>query len=171
VRFKTHTIIESALQYRPKRNQGIRGQWYALWKSRNEDVHRKDLASKVAAAKHEVTRRLREIYALKNHIEPSARALLCADLQTHLEQPTWVIQNWLAMYGGSYFTASAKTVATRAIQGVPSPIQYKAPGGCLCLYVGRAHLRVVSNRMSRVFPKPGHHHERQYVKLICSFYL
>jgi hypothetical protein len=23
--------------------------------------------------------------------------------------------------------------------------------------VGRAHLRVVSNRMSRVFPKPGHH--------------
>ena len=94
--------------------------WYELWKLRNEDVHGKDMASKAVAEKREVKRRLVEIYAMKNHIEPSAQALLCADIRTHLEQPTWVIQNWLTMYGSSYFKASAKKVTTLAIRGVPS---------------------------------------------------
>jgi hypothetical protein len=78
------------------------------------------MASKAVAEKREVKRRLVEIYAMKNHIEPSAQALLCADIRTHLEQPTWVIQNWLTMYGSSYFKASAKKVTTLAIRGVPS---------------------------------------------------
>jgi hypothetical protein len=93
--------------------------WQELWKRRNEDVHRKGMASKAAAEKRDVKRQLLEIYALKNHIEPSARALLCCDLPTHLEQPTWVIQNWLKMCGSYYVRASAKKVTTVAIQGVP----------------------------------------------------
>ena len=72
----------------------------------------------------EVKRQLIEIYAMKNQIEPSARGLLCTDIRTHLEQPTWVIQNWLTMYGGSYFTASAKRVTQLAIRGVPSIRNY-----------------------------------------------
>ena len=84
--------------------------WYELWKMRNEDVHGKDMATKATAEKREVKRRLMEIYALKNKMEPSARALLCADIRIHLEQPTWVIKNWLSMYGGSFFNASAKKV-------------------------------------------------------------
>ena len=75
----------------------------------------------------DVTRSLTEIYALKNYIEQSARALLCADIRTHLEQLTWVIQNWLTIHGSSYFQASAKKVTTRAIQGVPSIRQYFHP--------------------------------------------
>ena len=94
--------------------------WHELWKIRNADVHGKDLVGKAAAEKREVTRKLKAIYALKNHVEPSARALLCADIRLHLEQPTWVIQNWLTMYGGSYFATSAKKVTTLAIRGVPS---------------------------------------------------
>ena len=98
--------------------------WYDLWKMRNEDVHGKDMASKALAEKREVKRQLEEIYEMKNHIEPSAQALLCADIRTHLEQPTWAIQNWLAMYGGSYFAASAKRVKKLAIRGVPSIRNY-----------------------------------------------
>ena len=90
--------------------------WYELWKMRNSDVHRQDMAGKAAAAKRNVTRRLMEIYALKNSIEPRARALLCADIRTHLEHPTWIIQNWLTIYGSSYFQASAKKVTTRQNQ-------------------------------------------------------
>ena len=97
---------------------------YKLWKMRNEDVHGKDMTSKALAEKREDKRQLEEIYEMKNHIEPSAQALLCADIQTHLEQPTWAIQNWLAMYGGSYFAASAKRVKKFAIRGVPSIRNY-----------------------------------------------
>ena len=94
--------------------------WHILWKSRNEDVHGKDLASKALAEKQEVKRRLVEIYSIQNQLQPSVRALLCDDIRTHLEQPTWVIQNWLTMYSGSYFVASAKRVTKLAIRGVPS---------------------------------------------------
>ena len=60
-------------------------QWYIVWKIRNEDVHGKDMSSRAAAEKKEVTRQLGEIYDLSNQMEPSARALLCADIRAHLE--------------------------------------------------------------------------------------
>ncbi len=121
-----------------------------LWKWRNEDVHGKDMVSKAAAEKRDVKRQLLEIYALKNHIEPSARALSCCDLPSHLEQPTWVIQNWLKMYGSYCFRASGKKLTTLAIQGVPSirnffhpaPSVRHPPGAFVS--VGRAQPRVLS---------------------------
>ena len=87
-------------------------------------MHGRDMASRAAAEKREVKRRLMEIYAMENHMEPIARAWLCQDIQTHLEQTTWVTQNWLTVYGSSYFRASAKKVTTLAIQGVPSIRNY-----------------------------------------------
>ena len=55
-------------------------QWYIVWKIRNEDVHGKDMSSRAAAEKKEVTRQLGEIYDLSNQMEPSARTLLCAGI-------------------------------------------------------------------------------------------
>jgi hypothetical protein len=85
----------------------------------------------------DVTRRRTEIYALKNSIEPSARALLCTDIRTHLEQPTWVIQNWLTIYGSSYFQASAKKVTTSPVDTPTLPSSVRHPPGAI-LFVGRA---------------------------------
>jgi hypothetical protein len=113
------------------------------------------MASKAATEKRDVKRRLLETScALKNqHIEPSARALLCCDIRTHLEQPTcWVIQNWLTMNENSYFRASGKKVTTLAIQGVT----FREP--CVCRTRSTKStvlVLVVSHRIiCRVFRKP-----------------
>ncbi len=114
------------------------------------------MASKAAAEKRDVKRRLLETScALKNHIEPSARALLCCDIRTHLEQPTrWrrVIQNWLTMNENSYFRASGKKGTTLAIQGVT----FREP--CVCRTRSTKStvlVLVVSHRIiCRVFRKP-----------------
>ena len=68
-------------------------QWYDLWKIRNADVHGTDDAARAIAERREVTQGLASIYSQRNHMEQSFQALLFPDLQSHLEQPTWVIQN------------------------------------------------------------------------------
>ena len=101
-------------------------QWYDLWKLRNADVHGKDEATRALAAKREMSRRLEAIYAQKIHMEPSAQALLFPDIRTHLEQPPWVIQNWISI-NGPIFMTSLRTVKARAIQNVRSIRSYFAP--------------------------------------------
>ncbi len=68
------------------------------------------------------------IYAQRNHMEPSVQALLDPDIQTHLEQPTWVIQNWLAIQGPVFMT-SIRAVKAKAIQNVRSIRSYFPPEG------------------------------------------
>jgi hypothetical protein len=102
--------------------------WYVLWKMRNADVHGADEASRIRAEKREVARKLSMIYAQRNHMEPSVQALLYPDIQTHLEQPTWVIQNWLAIQGPVFMT-SIRAVKAKAIQNVRSIRSYFPPEG------------------------------------------
>ena len=101
-------------------------EWHDLWKMRNADVHGKDEATRAIAEKREVSRRLSMIYEKRNHMEPSAQALLFPDIRTHLEQPPWVIQNWITI-NGPVFVASLRNVKTRAIQNVRSIRSYFAP--------------------------------------------
>ncbi len=102
-------------------------QWYALWKMRNEDVHGKDEATRIIAERREVTRRLTAIYDQRQHMEPSAQSLLYPDIRNHLEQPPWVIQNWINI-NGPVFMNSLRTVKTKkAIQNVTSIRMYFAP--------------------------------------------
>lgn len=101
-------------------------QWYDLWKMRNADVHGKDEVTRALAEKRETSRRLEMIYAQRIHMEPSAQALLFPNIRTHLEQPPWVIQNWIAI-NGPVFMASLRTVKVRAIQNVRSIRSYFAP--------------------------------------------
>ena len=100
--------------------------WYNLWKMRNADVHGRDSASRVLAEKREVARRLAMIYDQRNHMEPSVQELLYSDIQTHLKQPTWVIQNWLAIQGPGFMT-SIRAVTAKAIQNVRSIRSYFTP--------------------------------------------
>ena len=93
---------------------------------RNADVHGRDSASRVLAEKREVARRLAMIYDQRNHMEPSVQELLYSDIQTHLEQPTWVIQNWLAIQGPGFMT-SIRAVTAKAIQNVRSIRSYFTP--------------------------------------------
>jgi hypothetical protein len=101
-------------------------QWYVLWKFRNDDVHGKDAAAKAIAEKREVSRRLTTIYDQRTHMEPSAQSLLFPDIRTHLEQPPWVIQNWITI-NGPVFMTSVRNVKAKAIQNVRSIRTYFAP--------------------------------------------
>ena len=108
-------------------------QWYDLWKIRNADVYGKDEATRVQAEKREVTRRLASIYDQRHNMEPSAQELLFPYLHTHLEQPMWVIKNWITIKGPT-FAQSLRTVKARAILNVRSIRDYFAPHlGCQTL--------------------------------------
>ena len=97
-----------------------------LWKLRNEDVHGKDAASRAMAETQEVSRNLTAIYDQRNHMEPSAQSLLFPDIRHHLEQPPWVIQNWIRI-NGPVFKTSLRNVKAKAIQNVRSIRTYFAP--------------------------------------------
>jgi hypothetical protein len=101
-------------------------QWYVLWKFRNDDVHGKDAAAKAIAEKREVSRQLTTIYDQRTHMEPSAQSLLFPDIRTHLEQPPWVIQNWITI-NGPVFMTSVRKVKAKAIRNVRSIRTYFAP--------------------------------------------
>lgn len=94
-------------------------EWHSLWVMRNADVHGKDETMRALAETREVTRRLSSIYDQRNHMEPSAQTLLFPDIQTHLEQPSWVIQTWLTIKGPT-FLQSIRNVKAKAIQNVRS---------------------------------------------------
>ena len=76
--------------------------------------------------KREISRRLTAIYDQRNHMEPSAQSLLFSEIRHHLEQPPWVIQNWITI-NGPVFMASLRTVKAKAIQNVRSIQTYFAP--------------------------------------------
>jgi hypothetical protein len=95
-------------------------------KLRNDDVHGKDAAAKAIAEKREVSRRLTTIYDQRTDMEPSAQSLLFPDIRTHLEQPPWVIQNWITI-NGPVFMTSVRNVKAKAIQNVRSIRTYFAP--------------------------------------------
>jgi hypothetical protein len=113
VKKKTGTKWQTALIHEMWEN------WYELWKLRNSDVHGRDAATKAAAERREVSRQLVEIYDMRNHMEPSAQALLCTSIREHLEQPPSVIENWISIYA-PVFRTSIKRVKKNTIQGVRS---------------------------------------------------
>ena len=101
-------------------------EWHNLWVMRNADVHGKDEATRALAEKREVHRKLASIYDQRNHMEPSAQALLFPDIRTHMQQPSWVIQTCLTIKGPT-FIQSLRNVKTKAIQNVRSIREYYAP--------------------------------------------
>jgi exonuclease III len=101
--------------------------WRSLWKQRNQDVFGHDAATVALAEKKEVRRRLDQIYDQRYYMEPSTQALLCKDIQQHLQQPTWVIKNWLTI-NSPVIQASIKHARTHATRGVRSIRTYFGAG-------------------------------------------
>jgi hypothetical protein len=60
-------------------------------------------------------------------MEPSAQSLLCADIQAHLQQPTWVVKNWLTIYS-PVIRASIIRARIQATRGVRSIRSYFGTG-------------------------------------------
>jgi hypothetical protein len=92
------------------------------------------MAGKAATVKRDANRRLTKIYALKNSIEPSARALLCTDISTHLKQLTWGFEiGWCK--------ESDDTADPRSPVNTPTmlPSSVRHPPGAF-LFAGRAQL-------------------------------
>ncbi|KAI2502333.1 hypothetical protein MHU86_12137 [Fragilaria crotonensis] len=100
--------------------------WFELWKSRNEDVHGADQRTQAEAQRREVTRRLGEIYDQRSQLEPQVQQLLLPTLQDHIQRPTWVNHNWLAV-NANIFRESMRRARSRAIQGVRSIRTYFTP--------------------------------------------
>ena len=113
----------------PKRRTGQRwqvtinscliDQWYEVWKQRNQDVHGHDAHTRDMAARTEVERRLRSLYALKTQMEPSVQVLFYATVESHFVHTLLHNQNWIAIHE-PLGIASMRTVRSKAIQGVPS---------------------------------------------------
>lgn len=114
----------------PKRRTGQRWQisiisiiwkqWQLLWSQRNHNLHGKDETQQQRALTQTIRR---DIYDVASQLEPSVRALLHADISTHLEKPNWFNQNWLAIHA-PLIKASLKRAREKAIVGVKSIRQY-----------------------------------------------
>ena len=93
---------------------------------RNKDLHGATGSAKTSAARLEVERTLRDIYDLREQMEPSVQQLLCRDITDHFAKPLWYNRNWLAVHG-PLVKKSVQRAKKKAIQGVRSIRQYFFP--------------------------------------------
>ena len=98
-------------------------QWWELWVSRNKDLHGADAVARAKAATREVHRTLRELYDLRNRVDNSLRPLFFPTLQAHMDQPTWVTQNWISLHA-SLIRDNVKHATARAKAGMRSLRSY-----------------------------------------------
>ena len=98
-------------------------QWWELWTSRNKDLHGADAAARAKAATREAHRTLRELYDLRSRVEGSLGSIFFPTLQDHMDQPTWVNQNWISMHA-SLIRDNVKQATARAKAGMRSLRSY-----------------------------------------------
>ena len=104
----------------------IWNQWFDVWTMRNKDLHGSTETAKTRAEREEVERTLRDIYDLKEQMEPSVQQLLCQEITEHFAKPLWFNKNWIAIHG-PLVKQSIKRAKKKAIQGVRSIRQYFSP--------------------------------------------
>ena len=98
-------------------------QWWAVWESRNKDLHGADAHSRSQAETREVHRTLRELYDLRPRLSTEVQALLYAEVTEHYDKPNWTNKNWIAIHE-PLLRADVKRVATRIQAGVRSIRQF-----------------------------------------------
>ena len=94
-------------------------QWWAVWESRNKDLHGADAAARAQAEAREVHRTLRDLYDLRNRLDPHVQACLYEDVAYHNAQTTWFNQNWIAIHE-PMIRANLKQITVRTTAGVQS---------------------------------------------------
>ena len=97
--------------------------WFNLWSTRNGEVHGTTAATRAQAQRREVARQITEIYASRDLMEPEAAALLETNEDTHVQRPTHVTQNWLAL-AGPVIRKSVRRIKKVSLQGVRSLRSY-----------------------------------------------
>jgi exonuclease III len=98
-------------------------QWWALWESRNKDLHGEDARSRAAAETREVHRKLRELYDIRAQLSDAVQALMYEEVTDHYDRPNWFNKNWIAIHE-PLIHADRKRVATRIKAGVRSIRQF-----------------------------------------------
>lgn len=98
-------------------------QWSALWDSRNKDVHGVDARQSASIARQNALRTLRELYDLRDQVEPSARELLMKDIRDHAARSTWHLKTWITI-NESTLRASYQRAKRLAISGMRSLRSY-----------------------------------------------
>jgi hypothetical protein len=98
-------------------------QWWAVWDSRNKDLHGSDAKSRAQAEERDVHRTLRDLYDLRNRLDPHVQAVMYADVADHYDRPTWFNQNWVAIHE-PLIRENLKQVAVRTKAGVKSIRQF-----------------------------------------------
>ena len=93
---------------------------------RNKDLYGDNESSRARAEREEVEGTLRDIYNLREQMEPSIQKLLCQEITDHFAKPFWFNKNWLAIHG-PLVKNSIKRAKKKAIQGVRSIRQYFTP--------------------------------------------
>ena len=93
--------------------------WYLIWEQRNRDLHGFDDRTKREAQRQEAERALRDIYDVRERLEPSVRDLIVGEVEDHRDRPLWVVRNWLAIHT-PLVHASLKAFTRKALNGVPS---------------------------------------------------
>ena len=102
--------------------------WFLIWEARNAKVHGVDAASRAAAARGKIERRVRALYARKLELMPRDRDLLYDTVDEHLERSTTTqLTNWYNTYS-PVFVASFRESASRAVRGVRSIATYFTRG-------------------------------------------
>jgi hypothetical protein len=96
---------------------------YRLWTVCNGEVHGMRSATREQAQRREVDRQLSDIYASRNFMEPEVQGLLEVEQEIHMQRPTHVTQNWLAM-AGPVIRRSVRWVKKASLQGVRAVRSY-----------------------------------------------
>ncbi|KAI2493958.1 hypothetical protein MHU86_20566 [Fragilaria crotonensis] len=97
--------------------------WYLLWESRNNDLHGANAQQHAVLERQRAVQTLRELYALRNHYEPSVQELLMDDVREHEAKSTWHIKTWLQL-NESVLRTSMQRATRRAIAGMKTIKSY-----------------------------------------------
>ena len=97
--------------------------WHELWASRNAAVHGIDDVSRRAAEVQILKRRMRNVYAQRNRVEPSVAPIFNISMEQRFAKGAVYVQNWLAIYE-SLVHQSVTRATARAIRGVRSLSTY-----------------------------------------------
>ena len=101
--------------------------WNMVWAIRNNNVYGSDATARQQAITREVRRDLPSLYDKPGQMEPSTQALLLETLEEHMDKPTWVIKNWMAIDVPGIKASIRRARLARAITGVRSLQQCFGP--------------------------------------------
>ncbi len=101
----------------------IWNKWRELWQHRNSIVHGKDADDQRRIQRTQLERRIHQVYAQQNKVEPSMAPVFAQPEHTHVGKGNIHMSNWLAVHEIAVLD-SVTRATKRAIQGMRSILTY-----------------------------------------------